>query len=222
MGLLGNIAMLAASAIIENETTLPTKGKSSAKKMSELDHVKKECFSKHPDYIHYYVSDECEVKDYPFIDYVNFKHYFVYNESDDLLYFFKSKKNEKRKAHLEIYNKNNKKIGDIRESRIALRAPMFHEDNPVDYEIELVKGGSYTISSTLDGFTRLKDSKYGWKLKMKSLLGESVLVDQNTELAYIEVKWYRLMPLKFISIRPDYPELAPIIYSILDDTQAAK
>ena len=134
--------------------------------------------SKNPDSIHLFIKKTSESRNV-------FK---VFDKDDVLVYRVNgSLFGEKKRINLKLLDGEKNRIGEIKQSLIAKRSIMFHENNPADYVITIGTDQVATVKTTMPKKgVRYEVVPQGWHVKSSAIKYELTMIDQHkNEIAHI-------------------------------------
>lgn len=112
----------------------------------------------------------------------------VYDQNDTLLYRLNGGLfGDRKRIHFKITDGSKKRIGEVKQSLIAKRRLMFHEDNPADYGI-IINGTCVTTLKTTMPSKRIRYEivPQGWGIKSSILKFELTMYDsEENEIAHV-------------------------------------
>ena len=145
----------------------------------ETRHYRKEqkYLSKNPDRTYLIIQKENVKKD----------NFCVYDTGENVKYYVQGKKSlNNGKINLQLLNANRYLIGTIKKTFMSFRTPVFHENNPADYLIEI--GGQQVanlktrISSNQENY---EIEPFGWIVRGSILKWDFTIMDGETEVVHI-------------------------------------
>ena len=111
----------------------------------------------------------------------------VYDINENVKYYVQGRNSSgKGKVNLQLLDANGFLIGTIKKKFMSLRTPVFHENNPADYVIEI--GGQQIANLKTKISTNRENYEvepYGWIVKGSILKWDFTVIDGENEIVHI-------------------------------------
>ncbi len=109
----------------------------------------------------------------------------IYDRDENEKYYVHGKLSSAN-VNLQLYDQRNQRIGTVKKNLISLRAPVFHESKPADYEIEIYGEKVATLKTKLStNRENYEIIPYGWIVKGSILKWDFTVNDGDQEIVHI-------------------------------------
>ena len=113
------------------------------------------------------------------------KKFSVYNRDEELMYYVQGK-NDGDKVNLHLYNVSKKECGTVKKSMLAVRNPLFHENKPADYVIEINGYKTATLKTKrVSDREKYEIQPQGWTIKSKIFQWDFSIISVEDELIHV-------------------------------------
>ena len=138
----------------------------------------------------------------------------IYDVDGNLKYYvregmsFETVKNY-QSVNIKLYDTGNHKIGSVKKNILSLRVPIFHEDDPADYSIDIYGKRVAKLKTKIekDGWDNYEVVPFSWIVKRNHLKWDFNINNDNWTIAHIcKRKGYDL-PTFILDIQNDGDEL---------------
>ena len=109
----------------------------------------------------------------------------IYDRDENEKYYVHGKLSSGN-VNLQLYDRNNQRIGAVKKNLISLRAPVSHESKPADYVIEIYGEKVATLKTRLStNRENYEISPYGWIIKGSILKWDFTVNDGDQGIVHI-------------------------------------